>query len=113
MPPVVDEDIDRFERLDVVPPQRGNEQGVSRPEFGALRCSQGGAEPGKALEVRGIEFNQAEGRACWRKIERPNIEIADLFRRKERKAASAADDAADIAPLIQVYPRNHRIAQPD
>jgi hypothetical protein len=62
-----------FERLDVVPPQRRNEDGVSRAHLGHLRCCQRLAEPGIACEVGMPQRHQTHRRPGGREVERADI----------------------------------------
>ena len=52
IPPVIDEDVEAIERLDVVEPVSRNEDRVARCKLGFLGALQSRRETGKAVEIR-------------------------------------------------------------
>ena len=113
-PPVVDQQVERLERFDVMPPQRRYEDRIP-----GLRARQSPRPPapretlGKRIKIRRVQRHQAHRRAGRREIERPDVEIRDLLGRKQREAPPTADHAADVVPLVEMRRRSNRVAEPD
>ena len=113
MPPVIHQHIEGFKRLNVVPPQRGNENRIAGAKFGRLGGRQRLAELGVALEVGMTQRHEAHRRAGGSEVERTDIQVGHLLRREQREAAPPGDHAADVVPLIDMSGRGDPIAEPD
>src|SRR6185312_10344617 len=110
-PPVVDQQIEGFERFDVMPPQRRNEYRIAGCQLCRHRSRKRLAEQREALEIGLVEPHQAHRRTGGREVEGPDIEVRDLLRRKQREASPAGGDARDVVPFIQMSGRRDGIAE--
>ena len=87
-PPVVHQHVEGVERLDVMPPHAGNEDRIARAELGDLRVLQRFGELREFREIRPREIDQADRLAGRREVERTDVEVLQLFGRKQREAAT-------------------------
>src|SRR5579859_477941 len=87
-PPIVDQYIERVERFDVMPPKRRDVDCVPGTQVRHLSRPEGFSKPRKLLEVRRSQRHEAHGCAGRREVERTNVEIGDLVRRKEGESAA-------------------------
>src|ERR1700686_428467 len=83
VPPVVDQQIERLQRLDVVPPERGDEYGIARSELHGPAGRERLAEARKTREVRAVQPYQTHRRPGGCEVERSNVEVAKLLRWKQ------------------------------
>ena len=113
VPPIVDHDVERVERLDLVPPERGIEEQVARLEIG----HQGGGErfPGARIGVQvGIaQVDHAHHLTAGSRRQRPRIEIAHLVGREEGEAATADHAAGDVVGHVVMGCGHGAVADPD
>ena len=72
-PPVVHRDIQGLERLDVVPPEGGDEDGIPRLDIDRFRHRQGLREARVAFQVGGGDFHQAGRLSAGGKVQRPYV----------------------------------------
>src|SRR5882724_4532828 len=96
-----------------MPPQRWDEDRITGSEFGGDCRRQRLTKSRKALEVRLVQPHQTHRRAGRREVERSDVEVRDLLRRKQREAPATTYHAADVVPLIEVRGRGDRRAEPD
>src|SRR6185312_9315224 len=117
-PPVIDENVDHVERYDVMPPERGYEDRITRLQFRDLRGGQRFPEFGEAFEIGILQRNHADGRTGGRPLDRADIEICNLFGREESESSLAADHAGDVVHLVEMRGRenslpNHNLGSTD
>src|SRR3546814_9882569 len=82
-PPVIDQYVKVGEPLDMVPPHRRDEDRVARLKLHRLRFRHRIDEARMRGEVGGIEIDHAHRAARGRVVDRPQIEVAKLVRRKQ------------------------------
>src|SRR5882762_8907228 len=82
VPPVVHEYVERFEGFNVVPPERGDVDCIPRTQVSHLSRGERLTKLRVAFEVRFSERHQANGRAGRREVERTDVKVRDLVRRK-------------------------------
>src|SRR3954469_8577529 len=73
VPPVIDEKVDRLERVHAVPPVERNVDRVTRREFGDLRVFEGLCVKWESLEIGVVRVDDADGRPGWRQLERAEV----------------------------------------
>ena len=78
-----------------------------------MRSRQSVAKPGIAREIGIAQRHQAHRRPGGREVERADVQIRDLLRRKQRETAAAGHHAADVVPLIDMRGSGDAVAQPD
>src|SRR5450631_540325 len=72
VPPIVDQDVERFQRSNRVPPHVGNEYGVTGFEFGDLGRRGCLLEARVARKVGIVGIDQADRYALWGEFEGPD-----------------------------------------
>src|ERR1700733_3568581 len=101
-PPIVDEHIEILERLDVVPPQGRDIDGIAGRKF----CKFGGGgrlgEAWKAIEVRIANVDQADWLASRGLVQRTDVEILDLIGRKHRESTPSTDHAGQVFCVVEM-----------
>src|SRR5690349_15720464 len=103
VPPVIDEKIDRLERVDAVPPVEGNVDCIAGFQFRDLRPLQSLRVPRESLKVRFVGIDQADWRSSRREINRPDIQILELVRRKQNETPSSCNDNSEIFHQVVVW----------
>src|SRR5690606_3245297 len=98
---------------DVVPPHAGYENRVPRRELRRAGSFHRVGELREALEVRPGDVHEADRLPGGRSIQRADVEVADLLRRKQREAAGAGDDARDVVREIEVRRDPRAVAEPE
>src|SRR3569833_473010 len=96
-----------------MPPQGRYEYRIPRSELGADCRRQSLVKAWKAREVRLVQGHETHRRAGGSEVQRPDIQIPDLLRRKQGKAPPPPHYTTDVIPLVEVGRRRNRIAEPD
>ena len=112
-PPVVDQHVERVQRLHLVPPHAGDVERVARLELGDQRVLERRREAREALEVGLLQVDQADRLAGRREVDRTDIQVGQLLRREQREAAMAGRHAGDVVGQVVVRRDAAAIAQPD
>src|ERR1700730_1510967 len=102
IPPIVDQDVERFKRSNRVPPHVGNEYGVTGLEFGDLGRRGCLFKARVARKVGIVGIDQADRYALRGEFEGPNIEVFQLLRRKQYKATTPVSHAGDVVIEIEM-----------
>ena len=97
----------------MVPPQRRNEKRIAGLELGDAGRGQRILKPREHFEVRVTDLHQAHRRAGRREVERPDVEVGDLFRREQREPAPARHDAGDVVRFVEVGGYRDAVTEPD
>src|SRR3984885_4423060 len=79
-PPIIDEYIEILERLDIVPPQRGDVDRIAGAELGDFGDLRRLGIAGKTREVRIADVNQSDGLTRRGQVERTHVQISYLVR---------------------------------
>lgn len=110
---IVHQHVELVERLDVVPPECGDVDGVPGTKLGHFRGLQGSGEARKAREIRMTNDDQAHRLAGRREVERADVEISDLVRRKHRKSPPAGHYASEVIGVVEMRGNAGAVADPD
>jgi hypothetical protein len=112
VPPIVDEQVYRLERIDRVPPVKRNVDRVARLELRDLRLFLRFLEAGKPLQVRVIRIHQADRSPGRRQLERTDVEVLELFGWKQGKTAPPGNDDPDILHQVVMGCDPNSVAEP-
>ncbi len=114
VPPVVDEPVERRQRLDLVPPELRHEERVSRAQLRRQCLIPNLLEQWELPGVRRrSRRGQADRLAGHRVVDRPHIQLAERLWRVKREAPPPRHDASHILEHIVVSRYVGRMAQPD
>jgi hypothetical protein len=111
-PPVIDEDVQGVQGLDVMPPHARNEYRIAGPKLGDLHVTPRCHESREFLQVGLCEVHEADGLARRREIQRPDVEIVELVRRKQGEAPVPDGDASEVVGQIVVRGDPRSVADP-
>ena len=81
----------------MMPPHRGDEQRIARLKLGDLCMFERIGEARMTSEVRRVKIDHADRAAGWGVVDRTQIEVLELLRRKQGEAAPSSDAAGKIA----------------
>ncbi|KIU01562.1 hypothetical protein QU38_00990, partial [Staphylococcus aureus] len=112
VPPIVHEDVEARQRLDMVPPERGIEEQVAGLQFRHLRGGHGFAEAGMAREIRLGEGDHRNHLAAGRRPQRAGTEIGDLVGRDQGDAPAPGRAAGQGARDVVTRTRRGAVADP-
>src|SRR6266478_24175 len=102
VPPIVHEYVERLEGFNVVPPERRDVDCIPRTQVSHLSRGERLTKFRVAFEVRFSKRHQAHGRAGRREVERTDVKVRDLVRRKQSESSAPGDHAPDVVSLIDV-----------
>ena len=112
-PPVVDQHIEIFQRFHMVPPHAGNEDGIARLQFSTKRMAHRFGKAREPAQVRLVQVHQADWLACWREVERPNVQVLQLVWREQGEAAAAGGGAGQVVRQVVMGGDAGLVADPD
>ena len=95
----------------MVPPHRGNEDGVARFKLGHQGVFHGTFQPWETRIGR-VHRRHADRRSRGREVERSYIEIAYLGGRQQGEAPAAAGHHRDVVELVEMRRRGDVVADP-
>jgi hypothetical protein len=111
-PPEIHQQVEGAQGLDVVPPQRRNEDRIAGFQFGRQRVLPGLRETREALQVGRVQVDQRDRLSGRRVVERPDVQVGQLRRREQREAPSTRDHAGDVVGDVLVCRYARAVAQP-
>src|SRR5260221_11443032 len=111
VPPIVHEYVERLEGFNVVPPKRRDVDCIPRTQVSHLSRGERLTKLRVAFEVRFSKRHQAHGRAGRREVERTDVKVRDLVRRKQGESSAPGDDAPDVVPLIDMGGRRDAVSE--
>src|ERR1700719_3445250 len=102
VPPIVDQDVEWRLGLNRVPPHIRNEYCIAGLEFSDLSRSGGPLAARMAREVGIVDIDQADRHTLRGEFEGSDIEIFQLFRRKQHEPAAPRSDAGNVVIEIEM-----------
>ena len=95
-----------------MPPAEGNEYRVPGAEFRLPGMAQRFGVARKSRVIGARELNEAHGSARRREVERGDVEIGELLRRKQREPPAAPRDTGDVVDEIEMGVHLDGVADP-
>src|SRR6185295_16476905 len=111
--PVVNQHVERTQRLYLMPPQARQKYGITRLHVGHLPGCNRFAEPRVFLEVRIGEIHHTDRLPARRGLERTRIEVGDLVRWKHRESPPSNHAACEVDRRIVMTRDECPVADPD
>src|SRR6185437_13166383 len=114
VPPVVDEPVERRQRLHLVPPELRQIERISRLELHPERLLANLLETGEATLLRAVRRGgETDGSARHGVVDRADVELPNELRREEREPAPARDHTGDVLEGVVVTGDVRASAEPD
>src|SRR5439155_8241306 len=102
VPPIVDEHVDWFGRLDLMPPQLRQIERIAGFELDDERPIASPFEAWKARVAGRAADREPDRLAGHRIVDRTDIEIADRVGRKQSESAPAGDNTGDVLERVEM-----------
>ncbi len=96
----------------VMPPQARDVDRVARLQLGHPSVLHRVNEPRMRIKVRYVEIHQADRLARQGIVQRTDVQVGHLIRRKQGEATASSHDAGDVLGQVPVRGRDRPVAEP-